>query len=52
MVQALDEKLDPWRNLSIEQLFPYPVVDARCEYVRENGHVESDRVLTVKGVNE
>jgi transposase-like protein len=27
------------------------MVDARYEYVRENGHVESDGVLTVKGVN-
>ena len=27
------------------------VVDARYEYVRENGHVESDGMLTVKGVN-
>jgi len=27
------------------------VVDARYEFVRENGHVESDGVLTVNGVN-
>lgn len=27
------------------------MVDARYEYVRENGHVESDGVLIVKGVN-
>jgi putative transposase len=51
MVQALDEELDPWRKRSIEQPYPYLVVDARYEYVRENGHVESDGVLTVKGVN-
>ena len=42
MVQALDEELDPWRKRSIEQPYPYLVVDARYEYVRENGHVESD----------
>ena len=37
--------------LEIEQPYPYLVVDARYEYVHENGHVESDGVLTVKGVN-
>ena len=51
MAQALEEELDPWRNRSIEQPYPSLVVDARYEYVRENGHVESDGVLTVKGVN-
>ena len=51
MVQALDEELDPWRKRSLEQPYPYLMVDARYEYVRENGHVESDGVLTVKGVN-
>jgi len=51
MAQALDEELDPWRNWSIEQPYPYLVVDARYEYERENGYIESDGVLTVKGVN-
>jgi len=51
MTKALDQELDPWRKRSIEQPYPYLVVDARYEYVRENGHVESDGVLTVKGVN-
>lgn len=51
MVQALDEELVPWRKRSLEQPYPYLMVDARYEYVRENGHVESDGVLTVKGVN-
>ena len=51
MAQALDEELDPWRNRSNERPYPYLVVDARYEYERENGYVESDGVLTVKGVN-
>ena len=35
MTQALDEKMDPWRNRSIEQPYPYLVVDVRYEYVPE-----------------
>lgn len=51
MAQTLDEELDPWRNLSIEQPYLYLDIETRYEYVRENGHVESDGVLIVKGVN-
>ena len=36
MTKALDQELDPWRKRSIEQPYPYLVVDARYEYVREN----------------
>jgi len=51
MAKALDEELNQWRNRLIEQSYPYLVVDARYEYVRDNGHVESEGVLTVKGIN-
>jgi len=51
MAQALEEELDPWRNRSIEPPYPYLVIDDRYEYVRENGHVESDCVLTVKDMS-
>jgi len=47
MAQALDEELAPWRNRSIEQPYPYLVVDARYEYVCENGHIESDGEIFV-----
>ena len=51
IAQELDEELDQWRNRPLEQPYPYLMVDARYEYVRENSHVESDGVLIVKGVN-
>lgn len=51
MAQALDEELGQWRKRTLDHPYPYLMVDARYEYVRENGHVESDRVLTVKVVN-
>ena len=35
MAQTLDEEMDPWRNRSIEQPYPYLVVDVRYEYVPE-----------------
>lgn len=36
----------------MEKIYPYLVVDAHYEYVREYGKVESDGVLLVKGVGE
>ena len=51
IAQELDEELDQWRNRPLEQPYPYLMVDARYEYVRENSHVESEGVLIVKGVN-
>jgi transposase-like protein len=52
MVQALDGELSGWRQRSLaEKTYPYLVVDARYEYVREDGRVESEGVLTVKGIN-
>lgn len=52
MAQALDEELDRWRRRRLEKDYPYLVVDARYEHVREDGHVMSEGVLTVEGVNE
>ena len=52
MAQALDEELDRWRQRRLEKQYPYLVVDARYEYVREDGHVMSEGVLTVEGINE
>ncbi len=36
----------------MEKRYPYLVVDARYEYIREDGRVESEGVLTVKGINQ
>lgn len=52
MAQALDEELEIWRRRPLTKKYPYLVADARYEYVREDGHVESEGVLTVKGINE
>ncbi len=52
MAQALDEELDRWRHRPFEKRYPYLVIDARYEHVREDGHVMSDGVLTVEGINE
>jgi transposase-like protein len=51
MAQALDEELSGWRQRTLEKRYPYLVVDARYEYIREDGRVESEGVLTVKGIN-
>jgi transposase-like protein len=50
MAQQLDEELATWRTRPLEIAYPYLVVDAHYEYVREDGQVESDGVLLVKGI--
>ena len=52
MAQALDEELDRWRDRRLGKHYPYLVIDARYEHVREGGHVMSEGVLTVEGINE
>ena len=52
MAQALDEELSSRRQRTLEKRYPYLVVDARYEYVREDGRVENEGVLTVKGINQ
>ena len=52
MAQMLDGELEAWRTRPLEKAYPYLVVDAHYEYVREDGKVESDGVLMIKGINE
>jgi len=52
MAQALDGELDRWRNRPLKKRYPYLVVDGRYEHVREDGHIESEGVLTVEGIRE
>ena len=52
MAQALDGQLDQWRQRRLEKDYPYLIADARYEHVREDGHVMSEGVLTVEGINE
>ncbi len=51
MAQALDEELSGWRQRTLDKRYPYLVVDARYEHIRDDGRVESEGVLTVKGIN-
>lgn len=51
MARELDETLEGWRTRPLEKNYPYLVVDASYEYVREDGHVASEGVLTVKGID-
>jgi len=50
--KKLDKKVEAWRNRTLKQDYPYLVIDARYEKVRENGSTESVGVLVVKGVRE
>jgi transposase-like protein len=52
MAQELDETLEAWRTRQLESTYPYLVVDASYEYIREDGQVISEGVLTVKGINQ
>jgi putative transposase len=52
MAQALDDELDCWRQRRLDKRYPYLVIDARYEHVRDHGHVMSEGVLAVEGVNE
>jgi transposase-like protein len=52
MMKELDEELETWRSRPLEKAYPYLVVDAHYEYVREDSQVESDGVLLVKGIRE
>ncbi len=51
MAQALDDELDRWRQRPLQEDYPYLVMDARYEYIREDGQVTSEGVLTVEGIN-
>ena len=52
MTQALDQELEPWRNRPLDKKYLYIVFDSHYEYVRENGQVESEGLLMVKGIDE
>lgn len=50
MAQELDEQLESWRNRPLDKTYLYLVVDAHYEHVREDGQIESDAALMVKGI--
>ncbi len=53
LASTLDADLAVWRSRSLaEYAYPYLMVDARYEYIREAGQVSSHGVLIVSGVRE
>jgi putative transposase len=51
IVQQLDEELDPFARRRLEEPYPYLILDARYEKVREDGAVRSQAVLVAIGIN-
>lgn len=52
MTVRLDEELKEFSKRSLEEAYPYLVLDARYERVRENGVVRRQAVLVAIGINE
>lgn len=48
--KQLDEQLESWRQRPLAGEYPYLMVDAKYEHVREAGQVHSSGALIVKGV--
>jgi transposase-like protein len=50
--KELDENIKKWRNRRLTKNYPYLVIDARYEDIREQGIVSSKAVLLVIGISE
>jgi putative transposase len=49
----LDEQIEQWRNRPVEGVYPYLIVDARYEKVRNtSGRVVTQAVMVVAGIND
>src|SRR5690242_4262872 len=51
IVQQLDEELDKFARRRLEEPYPYLILDARYEKVREEGAMRSQAVLVAIGIN-
>jgi putative transposase len=51
LTKRLDEDLAQWRNRRLVEPYPYLIVDARYERVRQNERIESQGVLVISGVS-
>ena len=49
--QQLDGELQQWSERALDEEYPYLIVDARYEKVRENGAIRSRAVLVALGIN-
>lgn len=52
MNQNLDEELEKFARRQLEEAYPYLILDARYEKVREDGVIRSRAVLVAIGINE
>lgn len=50
-VKRLDEDLEQWRSRRLVEAYPYLIVDARYERVRQNGRITGRGVLLIVGVS-
>lgn len=50
--QSLDEELEKFARRQLEEAYPYLILDARYEKVREDGVIRSRAVLVAIGINE
>lgn len=48
----LDGQIDAWRDRPLTESYPYVMVDAHYEYVRDGGAVVTKGVLIVKGISK
>jgi len=51
IVQKLDQELEQFARRRLEEPYPYLILDARYEKVREDGAVHSQAVLVAIGIN-
>lgn len=51
VVKRLDDELQAFADRRLEELYPYLILDARYEKVRDNGVVSSQAVLVAIGIN-
>lgn len=51
LTKSLDKQVNQWRNRPLADDYPYLVVDARYEKIREEGSVKSKAVLIVIGIH-
>lgn len=52
MNQSLDEELEKFAKRQLEESYPYLILDARYEKVREDGVIRSRAVMVAIGINE
>jgi len=52
LAKGLDAEIEAWRSRPLRKAYPYLIVDARYEKVREGPHVVSCGVLVVVGIGE